>query len=50
MSKLGKTSKPCIFDIINNNSLQGHSENFIKYIKTIDKDAILLLVNSSRQA
>jgi len=51
MSKLGKTAKLYnILDMINSDSLREHLENFIKYIKSIDKDIILLLVNSGRQA
>ena len=51
MSKLGKTAKLYnILDMINSDSLREHLENFIKNIKTINKDAIFLLVNSSRQA
>lgn len=51
MSKLGKTLKPCnILNIINSDSLREHSENSIEYVKNIDKDVILLLVNSGRQA
>jgi hypothetical protein len=52
MFKLGKPLKPLkpysILDIVNGKSLQEHLENFIKYIKNINKDVILLLVNSSR--
>ena len=47
MSKLRKTLKLYIFNIINSNNLRGHLENSIKYIKTINKDAILLLVDSN---
>jgi hypothetical protein len=51
MSKLGKPLKPCnILDIINDNNSQEHSENSIKYIKNIDKDTILPLINGGRQA
>jgi len=51
MSELGKTSKLCnILDMINSDSSREHSENSIDYIKNINKDVILLLVNGGRQA
>lgn len=49
MSKLGKTLKPSnILDIINNDSSREHSENLTDYIKNIDKDTILPLVDGGR--
>jgi len=48
MSKFRNTFKTCnILDINNNNILPEYSENYIKCIANIDKDIILLLVNSS---
>jgi hypothetical protein len=49
MSKLGKPLKPCnILDIVNSNSSREYTKNSIEYVKNIDKDIILLLVNSGR--
>jgi hypothetical protein len=49
MFKLGKPLKPySILDMVNGNSLREHSENSIKYIKNINKDVILPLVNSGQ--
>jgi hypothetical protein len=50
MSKLKKPLKPYnILDMVNNNNSREHLKNSIKYIKNIDKDVILLLINNSRQ-
>ena len=49
MFKFRKPLKPYnILDIVNGDNLREHLENFIKYIKNINKDVILLSVNSSR--
>ena len=49
MSELRKTLKPYnILNIINSDSLQEYLENFTEYIKNINKNIILLSVNSSR--
>jgi hypothetical protein len=48
MFKLRKPLKPCnILDIVNSNNSREYTENFIKYIKNINKDIILLSVNNS---
>ena len=48
MSKFRNTFKTYnILNINNNNILLEYSENYIEYITNIDKDIILLLVNSS---
>ena len=50
MSNLGKTLKSYnILDIINSDSSRKYLENFTDYIKNIDKDVILLLIDSGRQ-
>jgi len=47
MSELGKPLKPYnILDIVNSNNSREYSENSIEYIKNINKNIILLLVNS----
>jgi hypothetical protein len=47
MSEFGNTFKTCnVLNINNDNISPEYSENYIEYITNIDKDVILLLVDS----